>query len=74
MTTYLIESPGPFGNSSLRVVDDKWIARRGWQMIKTKQARTFLIDDKGRVEAAIVDEVLSPEDVKITYDIERTYL
>ena len=58
MKTYVIESSGgAFGNSILRVVTEKFIAQRGWQLVKTESGRKLLVDDKGSVEAAVVDEI-----------------
>ncbi len=58
MKTFVIElSGGPFGSSSLRVVNQKYVEQRGWQLVETEQGRKLLVDDKGNVEAMVVDEV-----------------
>lgn len=58
MKTFVIEvSGGPFGASAVRIVTEKFIEQRGWQLVETESGRKMLVDDKGVVEAMVVDEV-----------------
>ena len=65
MKTYVIEvSGGPFGSSSLRLVTEKYLTQRGWQLVETETGRKLMIDDKGIVEAVVVDEITNAPKIK----------
>ncbi len=63
----VIETPMPLGGSHLRVDTAKWLDQRGWTRMTTKEGKEILVDDKGSVDAFVVDTV---EDTEKDLEIE----
>lgn len=57
MANYVIEVPGPFGSTTLRVVDEKWFDRWNWRVVTTAMKKRLAINEHGMVEAVVVDDV-----------------